>query len=112
MAERAVIDTVTRPSSTVGAVLLRYFNVIGADPSGLLGEAPPPVLAAQYGRISDACFAAALGQRPSLRLYGTDLPTSDGSCLRDYIHVVDLVDAHVAGECTAFKRKRRKVEKK
>ena len=97
MAEAAIIDAVNRPNATMGATILRYFNVIGADLHGFLGEAPPPVLAAKYGRISDACFFTALGQQQALKLYGTNFPTPDGTCIRDYIHVVDVVDAHIAG---------------
>eukprot|EP01047_Picozoa_sp_COSAG01_P012935 COSAG01_NODE_595_length_15066_cov_42.464154_4_plen_118_part_00 len=50
----------------------------------------------QHGRISTACFDAALGRRPSLAIFGTDFPTADGSAVRDYIHVSDLVGAHIA----------------
>lgn len=96
-AESAVADVANRPGATLGAAVLRYFNVIGADPKGRLGEAPPPALARIHGRISNACFDAALGLRPHLELFGTDFPTPDGTCVRDYIHVMDLVDAHLAG---------------
>ncbi|XP_074590339.1 putative UDP-arabinose 4-epimerase 2 isoform X1 [Curcuma longa] len=72
----------------------RYFNVIGSDPEGRLGEAPRPELR-EHGRISGACFDAALGIIPGLKVKGTDYKTSDGTCIRDYIDVTDLVDAHV-----------------
>lgn len=96
-AETAVADVATRAQAVMGAAVLRYFNVIGADPDGRLGEAPAPALARKHGRISNACFDTALGIRPHIELYGTDFPTKDGTAIRDYIHVTDLVNAHLAG---------------
>lgn len=81
-------------SSDLGVTILRYFNVIGSDPEGRLGEAPRPELR-NHGRISGACFDAAMGISPGLQIKGTDYETRDGTCIRDYIHVTDLVDAHV-----------------
>nr|CAD1834594.1 unnamed protein product [Ananas comosus var. bracteatus] len=78
----------------MAVMILRYFNVIGSDPEGRLGEAPRPELR-EHGRISGACFDAALGVIPGLKVKGTDYPTADGTCIRDYIDVTDLVDAHV-----------------
>lgn len=75
-------------------MILRYFNVIGSDPDGRLGEAPRPELR-EHGRISGACFDAARGIIPGLKVRGTDYRTPDGTCIRDYIDVTDLVDAHV-----------------
>ncbi|KAF3545064.1 hypothetical protein DY000_02009657 [Brassica cretica] len=72
----------------------RYFNVIGSDPEGRLGEAPKPELR-EHGRISGACFDAARGVIPGLQVKGTDYKTGDGTFVRDYIDVTDLVDAHV-----------------
>ena len=74
--------------------ILRYFNVYGSDPQGRLGEYPRPDLA-RFGRITGACMSAALGLVPELTVMGTRHPTKDGSCVRDFIHVTDLVDAHV-----------------
>ena len=71
-------------------VALRYFNVAGADPSGRSGQSAPNAT----HLIKVACQAA-LGQRPFLQVFGTDYPTPDGSCVRDYIHVSDLAQAHV-----------------
>lgn len=71
-------------------VALRYFNVAGADPQGRAGQSMP----AATHLIKVACQAA-LGQRDALHVFGTDYPTRDGSCLRDYIHVSDLADAHL-----------------
>uniref|UniRef100_A0A0C9RRQ4 TSA: Wollemia nobilis Ref_Wollemi_Transcript_18720_1968 transcribed RNA sequence n=1 Tax=Wollemia nobilis TaxID=56998 RepID=A0A0C9RRQ4_9CONI len=80
--------------SEMGVMILRYFNVIGSDPEGMLGEAPRPELR-EHGRISGACFDAAMGVIPGLKVRGTDYNTPDGTCIRDYIDVTDLVDAHV-----------------
>lgn len=84
----------SRPSFQ--AIILRYFNVYGSDPAARLGEYPRPELRFQ-GRISGACMDAALGLVESLTVKGTKHPTKDGTCVRDYIHVMDLIGAHVAG---------------
>ncbi len=68
---------------------LRYFNVAGADPRGRTGQSTPGAT----HLIKVACETA-LGKRPSMQVYGTDYPTPDGTCVRDYIHVSDLVAAH------------------
>ncbi|KAL0444409.1 UNVERIFIED_CONTAM: UDP-arabinose 4-epimerase 1 [Sesamum latifolium] len=81
-------------TSDMAVMILRYFNVIGSDPEGRLGEAPRPELREQ-GRISGACFDAARGIIPGLKIRGTDYSTRDGTCIRDYIDVTDLIDAHV-----------------
>lgn len=93
MAEEIIKDY-TRTNKEFSVTILRYFNVIGSDPQGRLGEAPRPELR-NHGRISGACFDAALGKIPGLKVLGTDYSTPDGTCIRDYIHVTDLVDAHV-----------------
>ncbi|CAN6454466.1 unnamed protein product [Victoria cruziana] len=92
MAEDIIIDY--SKMSDMAVMILRYFNVIGSDPEGRLGEAPRPELR-EHGRISGACFDAALGIIPHLKVAGTDYQTEDGTCVRDYIDVTDLVDAHV-----------------
>ncbi|XXG74608.1 hypothetical protein AAC387_Pa07g3285 [Persea americana] len=92
MAEDIILDF--SRNSDMAVMILRYFNVIGSDPDGQLGEAPRPELR-EHGRISGACFDAALGVIPGLKVKGTDYKTSDGTCIRDYIDVTDLVDAHV-----------------
>lgn len=74
----------------VRSVILRYFNVAGADPAGRTGQATP----AATHLIKVACQAL-LGRRPPLGIFGTDYATPDGTCIRDYIHVSDLADAHV-----------------
>ncbi len=71
-------------------VALRYFNVAGADPKGRSGQSTP-----QATHLIKVACQAALGQRPHLDVFGTDYPTKDGSCVRDYIQVSDLARAHV-----------------
>jgi UDP-glucose 4-epimerase len=71
-------------------IALRYFNVAGGDPQGRIGQSTPRAT----HLIKVACQAA-LGQRDSIEVYGTDYATPDGTCLRDYIHVSDLIAAHV-----------------
>jgi UDP-glucose 4-epimerase len=68
---------------------LRYFNVAGADPNGRTGQSTPGAT----HLIKVACETA-LGKRPFMQVFGTDYPTPDGTCIRDYIHVSDLVAAH------------------
>jgi len=68
---------------------LRYFNAAGADPEGGLGECHEPET-----HLIPNIFLTALGRRPALEVFGTDFPTPDGTAVRDYIHVVDLAEAH------------------
>ena len=72
-------------------VALRYFNVAGADPKGRSGQSTPRAT----HLIKVACETA-LGKRSHMQVFGTDYPTPDGTCLRDYIHVTDLARAHMA----------------
>ncbi|MGE5578243.1 MAG: UDP-glucose 4-epimerase GalE [Syntrophothermus sp.] len=71
-------------------ISLRYFNAAGADPSGENGEDHNP-----ESHLIPIVLQAALGQRKHVSIFGTDYPTPDGTCIRDYIHVVDLAAAHV-----------------
>lgn len=71
-------------------VSLRYFNAAGALAGGAIGEDHTPET-----HLIPLVLQAALGQRESVAIYGTDYPTADGTCIRDYIHVTDLADAHV-----------------
>lgn len=73
-------------------VAFRYFNAAGADESGLIGEIHQPET-----HLIPCAFEAIHGVRPVLEIYGTDYPTADGTCIRDYIHVSDLAEAHVMG---------------
>jgi len=72
-------------------VALRYFNVAGADPKGRTGQSTPRAT----HLIKVACETV-LGRRPRMEVFGTDYPTKDGTCVRDYIHVTDLARAHSA----------------
>ncbi|MBR1219648.1 UDP-glucose 4-epimerase GalE [Bradyrhizobium sp. U87765 SZCCT0131] len=72
-------------------VVLRYFNVAGADPQGRIGLATQGAT-----HLLKIAVEAATGQRAKIDIYGTDYPTPDGSCIRDFIHVSDLADAHRA----------------
>ena len=69
---------------------LRYFNAAGADPGGRLGEDHRP-----ESHLIPLVIDAALGRRPPLDVYGGDYPTADGTCIRDYVHVTDLAEAHL-----------------
>ena len=73
-------------------VILRYFNPIGAHPSGLIGEDPNGI----PNNLMPIIMKVAKGEIPELSVYGDDYPTEDGTCKRDYIHVVDLAKGHVA----------------
>ncbi|MBN9448937.1 MAG: UDP-glucose 4-epimerase GalE, partial [Bosea sp.] len=72
-------------------IALRYFNVAGADPRGRSGQS-----SAGATHLIKVASQAALGQRTGLEVFGTDYPTPDGTCVRDYIHVTDLARAHLA----------------
>ncbi|MFM7364617.1 MAG: UDP-glucose 4-epimerase GalE [Cuspidothrix sp.] len=74
------------------SVCFRYFNAAGANPQGLLGEDHNPET-----HLIPLILQTALGQRESIAIFGTDYPTPDGTCIRDYIHVNDLADAHILG---------------
>ena len=80
-------------------VALRYFNVAGADPEGRSGQSTPRAT----HLIKVACEAA-LGKRTHMQVFGTDYPTPDGTCIRDYIHVTDLARAHL--EALRYLRKK------
>lgn len=72
--------------------ILRYFNPIGAHPSGLIGEQPQGA----PNNLMPIIAQVAAGVRDTLHIYGNDYPTADGTCERDYVHVMDLADGHVA----------------
>lgn len=89
--ERILVDQAQAEKNTISSILLRYFNPIGAHPSGEIGELPlgPPENLVPY------VTQTATGERESLTVFGDDYDTHDGTCIRDYIHVVDLAKAHV-----------------
>ncbi len=89
--ERVLTDFFKKkPNSSL--TLLRYFNPIGAHPSGLIGELPIGVPSNLVPYITQT----GIGKRKKLTVFGKDYDTDDGTCIRDYIHVVDLANAHVA----------------
>lgn len=92
MVEQAIKDFADSDQSPEGFcfVILRYFNVAGADPSGRIGEVHRPET-----HLIPLCLQAAIGQRERIDIFGTDYPTKDGTCVRDYVHVLDLIDAHI-----------------
>ena len=71
-------------------ISLRYFNVAGADPKGRSGQSTP-----QATQLIKVACEAVVGKREAVTIFGEDYETPDGTCIRDYIHVTDLVDAHV-----------------
>ena len=77
-------------SGDVRSVSLRYYNAAGASLDGQMGEA-----SAKTENLIPAVMRAILGSGPRLKLYGTDYPTPDGTCVRDYVHVLDLAEAHI-----------------
>ncbi len=81
----------TSHTNEVRSIALRYFNPIGAHPSALIGELPLGV----PNNLVPYITQTAIGKRESLSVFGGDYPTPDGTCIRDYIHVVDLAQAHV-----------------
>lgn len=89
--EEILSDTV-RAGKPLKVTSLRYFNPIGAHPSGLIGELPRGV----PSNLVPFVTQAAAGWRGALTIHGDDYPTPDGTCIRDYIHVMDLAEAHVA----------------
>ena len=89
MTERMLEDASAAHPFNYGA--LRYFNVAGADPKGRTGQ-----IGKGSTHLIKVAVETAVGRRDRIAVYGTDYPTPDGTCIRDYIHVSDLADAHVA----------------
>lgn len=87
-----ILQDVAKANDKFSAVLLRYFNPIGAHPSGLIGEAPDGI----PNNLMPYITQTAVGIREALNVFGTDYNTPDGTGVRDYIHVVDLAKGHVA----------------
>jgi UDP-glucose 4-epimerase len=92
--KRAIEDMLRNFSESHGLahVIFRYFNVAGADPEGELGEQHRPET-----HLIPLMLDAIQGRRAALTVFGSDYPTPDGTCVRDYVHVMDLAEAHVAG---------------
>jgi UDP-glucose 4-epimerase len=87
----AIIRDTTVSDNNIKAISLRYFNPIGAHPSALIGELPRGV----PDNLVPYITQTAVGLRDELKVFGNDYDTPDGSCIRDYLHVVDLAKAHV-----------------
>ncbi len=92
MVMEGMIEDLSRTGVLAASAILRYFNPVGAHPSGLIGENPRGVPA---NLMPYLCQVAA-GQRPYLTVFGNDYPTHDGTGVRDFIHVMDLAEAHAA----------------
>jgi UDP-glucose 4-epimerase len=88
--EDMLVD-VTTSSKPLNVAILRYFNPVGAHESGLMGEDPQGVPSNLMPFISQV----AVGRRPYLQIFGNDYPTHDGTCVRDYVHVMDLATGHL-----------------
>ena len=91
MSERILTDF-AKANSAFSVSLLRYFNPVGAHESGLMGEAPNGI----PNNLMLYVTQVAKGKREKISVFGNDYPTVDGKGVRDYIHVVDLVEEHVA----------------
>ena len=94
-----ILEDACKANETLSGVALRYFNPIGAHPSGLMGEAPNGI----PNNLMPYITQVAVGKRECLSVYGTDYPTPDGTGVRDYIHVVDLAKGHVKAVDYALK---------
>ncbi len=107
MCEDILRDTVYAASTrdaAIRGIALRYFNPIGAHPSALIGELPRGV----PNNLVPFITQTAIGKRECLNIFGNDYPTEDGTCLRDFIDVVDLAKAHVAAVSRMFDGKMKK----
>ena len=100
--KRAIEDILRDFEAAYGlqSVIFRYFNVAGADPEGEVGEFHQPET-----HLIPLMLDAIDGKRDALTIFGTDYDTPDGTCIRDYVHVCDLVDAHVLGLISAELRR-------
>lgn len=92
--KRAIEDILQNfgASDGLNSVIFRYFNVAGSDPDGEVGEFHQPET-----HLIPLTLDVIDGKRPALTIHGTDYDTPDGTCIRDYVHVMDLVEAHLAG---------------
>jgi UDP-glucose 4-epimerase len=86
-----IFEDAAKADEKLSVVLLRYFNPIGAHESGMIGEDPPGI----PNNLMPYVTQVAVGKRECLTIFGNDYPTKDGTCTRDYIHVVDLAKGHV-----------------
>ena len=91
-AEDLIANMAAAPGVTLNHVFFRYFNVAGADPGAAIGEFHRPET-----HLIPLALDAVRGRRDKLTIFGQDYPTPDGTCVRDYVHVTDLIAAHLAG---------------
>jgi UDP-glucose 4-epimerase len=94
-ASKLAVERLVRACAAAGglrSVIFRYFNVAGADSLGRIGEQHRPET-----HLIPLVLDAARGRRPAITVFGDDYPTPDGTCIRDYVHVEDLADAHLLG---------------
>lgn len=89
----SILEDLCAAEQDLNVCLLRYFNPVAAHPSGLMGEHPVGV----PQNLMPFVQQVAAGKRPMLKVFGNDYNTRDGTTIRDYIHIMDLAEAHVAG---------------
>lgn len=99
-----MIQNMMIPNPKMNALILRYFNPVGAHPSGLNGELSPD----KPNNLIPIIMHVASGVLPSMTVFGTDYDTRDGSCIRDYLHVSDIANAHVKAIDYLLERKNEK----
>lgn len=87
-----ILEAIATANREMSVVILRYFNPVGAHPSGLLGEDPNGI----PNNLMPVIMRVAQGEIKELSVFGDDYPTRDGTCVRDYIHVIDLAKGHLA----------------
>jgi UDP-glucose 4-epimerase len=90
LGEKIMQETISASTQMKG-ISLRYFNPVGAHPSGLIGELPNQ----RPNNLVPVITQTAIGKIPAMHVFGDDYPTRDGTCIRDYIHVCDIAEAHV-----------------
>lgn len=86
-----ILEDITSSKANWSIAVLRYFNPIGAHPSGMIGEDPKGI----PNNLMPFISQVAVGKRTTLSIFGNDYPTEDGTCQRDYLHVMDLADGHL-----------------
>jgi UDP-glucose 4-epimerase len=86
-----MIQSMAAPNPDTHSLILRYFNPVGAHMSGMNGELSPD----KPNNLIPIIMRVASGKQPQMQVFGTDYDTRDGSCIRDYLHVSDIADAHV-----------------
>lgn len=96
-----LIELFSKKNKNINSIALRYFNPVGAHPSGFIGEAPKK----RFENIVPNITETAIGNQKEFTVFGNDYKTRDGSCIRDYIHVSDIANAHVLALKYLFEKK-------